>query len=246
MPLVWLRLLWRARRQPEYLQQLGERHGFYAARPAMPLIWLHAVSVGETRAAEPLIESLLRQYPTHSLLLTHMTPTGHVLTYTSDATDIVPGDVNGRRDIFAVVLSSDIGVLHCVNQPNSTGQRGLLRATGSVLVVDNDVTLHAEQLPNQVFGFFITSLNGTPPPAPTGPMICMSGAVGRYIGPGQVQNTGILGGFSLALDLTQIPTPTGFVSALSGETRYFQCWHRDIVQGQPRSNFTDALAITFQ
>lgn len=28
MPLVWLRLLWRARRQPEYLQQLGERHGF--------------------------------------------------------------------------------------------------------------------------------------------------------------------------------------------------------------------------
>jgi 3-deoxy-D-manno-octulosonic-acid transferase len=30
MPLVWLRLLWRARRQPEYLQQLGERHGFYA------------------------------------------------------------------------------------------------------------------------------------------------------------------------------------------------------------------------
>jgi 3-deoxy-D-manno-octulosonic-acid transferase len=63
MPLVWLRLLWRARRQPEYLQQLGERHGFYAARPTMPLIWLHAVSVGETRAAEPLIESLLRAYP---------------------------------------------------------------------------------------------------------------------------------------------------------------------------------------
>jgi 3-deoxy-D-manno-octulosonic-acid transferase len=76
MPLVWLRLLWRARRQPEYLQQLGERHGFYAPHPAMPLIWLHAVSVGETRAAEPLIESLLRQYPTHGLLLTHMTPTG--------------------------------------------------------------------------------------------------------------------------------------------------------------------------
>ena len=76
LPLIWLRLLWRARRQPAYLQQLGERHGFYRRRPDRPLLWLHAVSVGETRAAEPLIEALLRQYPEHGLLLTHMTPTG--------------------------------------------------------------------------------------------------------------------------------------------------------------------------
>jgi 3-deoxy-D-manno-octulosonic-acid transferase len=76
MPLVWLRLLWRARQQPAYLQHLGERHGFYGQRSARPLIWLHAVSVGETRAAEPLIEALLREYPEHGLLLTHMTPTG--------------------------------------------------------------------------------------------------------------------------------------------------------------------------
>ena len=82
MPLVWLRLLWRARRQPEYLQHLAERHGFYTAatrsalQPQRPLIWLHAVSVGETRAAVPLIEALLQRYPDHDLLLTHMTPTG--------------------------------------------------------------------------------------------------------------------------------------------------------------------------
>ena len=31
-PLVWLRLLWRARKQPEYLQHLGERYGFYKER----------------------------------------------------------------------------------------------------------------------------------------------------------------------------------------------------------------------
>lgn len=42
----------------------------------MPLIWVHAVSVGETRAAEPLIEALLKDYPDHAILLTHMTPTG--------------------------------------------------------------------------------------------------------------------------------------------------------------------------
>ncbi len=76
MPLVWLRLFWRAGKQPEYLKHLAERHGYYRQRPGRPLIWLHAVSVGETRAAEPLIDALLRDYPTHDLLLTHMTPTG--------------------------------------------------------------------------------------------------------------------------------------------------------------------------
>lgn len=75
-PLIWLRLLWRGRRQPEYRQHVAERYGFYRPRPPGPLIWLHAVSVGETRAAEPLVEALLRRYPEHMLLLTHMTPTG--------------------------------------------------------------------------------------------------------------------------------------------------------------------------
>ena len=75
-PLVWLRLLWRARKQPEYLQHVGERYGLYAQAVPARVLWLHAVSVGETRAAEPLIKALLDAYPDHSLLLTHMTPTG--------------------------------------------------------------------------------------------------------------------------------------------------------------------------
>ena len=75
-PLVWLRLSWRARKQPEYLQNLGERYGLYAQRAPTRLLWLHVVSVGETRAAEPLIKALLDDYPEHALLLTHMTPTG--------------------------------------------------------------------------------------------------------------------------------------------------------------------------
>jgi 3-deoxy-D-manno-octulosonic-acid transferase len=78
-PLVWGRLAWRARRQPEYLRHLGERYGLHAGRPPAPLIWLHAVSVGETRAAEPLIKALLAEYPDHALLLTHMTPTGRAV-----------------------------------------------------------------------------------------------------------------------------------------------------------------------
>ena len=77
LPYVLLRLWWRARRQPEYLRHVGERFGRYAAQHnTAPLIWLHAVSVGETRAAEPLVRALREKYPDHRILLTHMTPTG--------------------------------------------------------------------------------------------------------------------------------------------------------------------------
>lgn len=75
-PLILLRLLWRSRRQPEYRHYWGERFGLYAPAPAAPLLWVHAVSVGETRAAQPLLAGLLQRYPEHHLLLTGMTPTG--------------------------------------------------------------------------------------------------------------------------------------------------------------------------
>lgn len=75
-PLIWLRLLWRGRKQPEYLQHLGERYGFYRQSVPAKLIWVHAVSVGETRAAQPLIEGLRARWPEHRILLTGMTPTG--------------------------------------------------------------------------------------------------------------------------------------------------------------------------
>ena len=75
-PLILLRLLWRARKQPEYLRHLGERWGFYRRPVPEMLIWVHAVSVGETRAAQPLIEALQRAWPEHHILLTCMTPTG--------------------------------------------------------------------------------------------------------------------------------------------------------------------------
>ncbi len=75
LPAVLLRLLWRSRRQPAYLEHLAERFGF-GPSPTMPLLWVHAVSVGETRAAAGLIRQMLQRYPAHHLLLTHMTPTG--------------------------------------------------------------------------------------------------------------------------------------------------------------------------
>jgi len=76
LPFTPFKLLWRARKQPEYLQHWQERYGFYKLQLQKPVIWLHCVSVGETRAAEPLIKALLQQYPDHQILLTHTTPTG--------------------------------------------------------------------------------------------------------------------------------------------------------------------------
>jgi 3-deoxy-D-manno-octulosonic-acid transferase len=76
IPFALLRLLWRGRRQPGYLRHIPERFGFYAVRIEQPVLWLHTVSVGETRAAEPLVAALRARWPDHRILLTHMTPTG--------------------------------------------------------------------------------------------------------------------------------------------------------------------------
>jgi len=77
LPLVLARLWWRGRKEPGYRAHWAERLGFPGAAPSHRLtLWVHAVSVGETRAAEPLVEALLQAYPDARILLTHMTPTG--------------------------------------------------------------------------------------------------------------------------------------------------------------------------
>ena len=76
VPFALLRLVMRARRQPAYLSHVGERFGFYTQAPTPPVIWIHAVSVGETRAAEPLVRALCERHPDKKILLTNMTPTG--------------------------------------------------------------------------------------------------------------------------------------------------------------------------
>lgn len=78
-PLAVLRLFIRSRRERGYREHVCERFGFAAGRlpeDDTPLIWVHAVSVGETRAAQPLIDALLAARPDARILLTHMTPGG--------------------------------------------------------------------------------------------------------------------------------------------------------------------------
>ena len=77
LPLVLGRLWWRGRKEPGYRAHWAERLGFPDAPPSARMtLWVHAVSVGETRASEPLVEALLAAYPDSRILLTHMTPTG--------------------------------------------------------------------------------------------------------------------------------------------------------------------------
>ena len=75
-PIYLLRLWWRGRREPLYRHALRERLGFGYRGAAPGALWLHAVSLGETRAATALIDALRAQRPGLRLLLTHGTATG--------------------------------------------------------------------------------------------------------------------------------------------------------------------------
>ena len=76
LPLLPLRLWWRGRRESRYRERIGERFGLYRGSVAGPVYWIHAVSVGETRAAVPLVQRLKTIYPEAAIVVTHMTATG--------------------------------------------------------------------------------------------------------------------------------------------------------------------------
>ena len=75
-PLVILRLLWRGLRAPDYWRRWPERFGAVEPPLGEQVIWLHAVSVGEVMAAEPVIRKLLDRHQEYSILVSTVTPTG--------------------------------------------------------------------------------------------------------------------------------------------------------------------------
>ncbi len=76
VPFVLLRLWWRGRKAPVYKKRIRERFAFFKPLSQQPRIWLHAVSVGETMAAKPLLQAILKTFPEHAVLVTTSTPTG--------------------------------------------------------------------------------------------------------------------------------------------------------------------------
>ncbi len=162
-----------------------------------------------------------------------------------------PDTGNGNApllDLGAYEFSPNVGQVYCDANGNSTGPPGKIDAQGSPSIAANNLTLVASDLPAMAFGYFIASRTRgfVANPNGSGGNLCLSGAIGRFVGPGQVQNTGAGGSFSLALDLAALPQPTGLVSAQVGESWAFQAWHRDSVIGIPTSNFTDGVRIIFE
>lgn len=75
LPLVLLRLWWQGRNNREVRRDWRQRLGFVVSSDK-PVIWVHAVSVGETIAAGPLVKALLERLPDVPILMTAMTATG--------------------------------------------------------------------------------------------------------------------------------------------------------------------------
>lgn len=79
IPFGLIGLFIRGFKNPKYWSRWTERFGFVPieVRNAAPFdLWIHAVSVGEVRAAVPLVDRLLENHPKHKILVTTTTPTG--------------------------------------------------------------------------------------------------------------------------------------------------------------------------
>jgi 3-deoxy-D-manno-octulosonic-acid transferase len=115
MPLYFLRLWWRGRREALYRQYWTERIGRYDDAASNGWVWLHAVSLGETRAAAPLVAALRARLPGMRLLLTHGTATGReagkALLQPGDRQRWLPSDLPGACRRFLEHHRPGIGVL---------------------------------------------------------------------------------------------------------------------------------------
>ncbi len=119
-PAVRAKLRRRAVHEPEYGQHVEERFGVYGAMDA-PLgdgrffVWVHAVSLGETRAAAELIAELRTVLPGMRLLLTHGTATGRVqgqsLLQAGDMQVWQPWDTPGTVQRFLNHFQPRVGLL---------------------------------------------------------------------------------------------------------------------------------------
>jgi 3-deoxy-D-manno-octulosonic-acid transferase len=115
LPLYLLRVRWRGRVEPLYATAIGERIGRYREPAAPGALWIHAVSLGETRAAAALLAALRQARPGVRLLLTHGTATGRAagaeLLREGDRQAWLPWDTPGGVRRFLAHFAPTAGVL---------------------------------------------------------------------------------------------------------------------------------------
>ena len=115
LPLYLLRVRWRGRSEPLYATAIGERIGRYRDATPPGALWVHAVSLGETRAAAPLIAALRQARPGVRVLLTHGTATGRAagaeLLRGGDVQAWLPWDTPGGVRRFLAHFAPVAGVL---------------------------------------------------------------------------------------------------------------------------------------
>ncbi|HTJ04055.1 MAG TPA: 3-deoxy-D-manno-octulosonic acid transferase [Caldimonas sp.] len=115
VPLYRLRLLWRGRREPLYATAIGERFGRYRESLAPGALWMHAVSLGETRAMAPLVDALRAARPGVRFVFTHGTATGRAageaLLQSGDRQVWLPWDTPGAVRRFLRSAQPIAGVL---------------------------------------------------------------------------------------------------------------------------------------
>lgn len=130
---------------------------------------------------------------------------------------------------------------------NSTGLPASLDLVGTTDVGSNNLSLRVSALPISTFVLLLASrTQGFAPQAGGGQgTLCLGGAIGRYVAPGQVRISSAQGAAYLQLELTTMPQPTGLVLASPGETWNFQAWYRD---GNPSitSNLSNGVSVVLQ
>lgn len=114
LPFIFIRLLWRSLRQPDYNKRLAERLGCYPFK-LEKCLWVHAVSVGEALAAIPLIKALKARYPHLPMLVTTTTPTGATRVKTAFGDSVIhaylPYDLPYAIDRFLINMQPEAAII---------------------------------------------------------------------------------------------------------------------------------------
>lgn len=151
----------------------------------------------------------------------------------------------GSADIGAYQVSSPGVGFHTPSCPGTINGGGLIARTvaiGSTAAAAGNLTLAAVDVTPNQFGIFLASRRSGFRTIGNG-NLCLTGVIGRFVAPGQIQNSGTAGRLTLPIDLTLIPQGSAFESVVPGETWVFQAWFRDTIA---ESGFAVATEVTFQ